>query len=81
MDNATQEQQMVEIVATQDAGYFVSNGTSGALTGYTLRKGKEFVNCDEVLIMETDAESLEDCFYEWRECAQAGEEGYTYWTE
>jgi len=72
---------MVEIVDTQEAGYFVGEGTSGALTGYTLRRGNEFVNCDEVLIMETDAETLEDCFEEWKDCALTGEEGYTYWTE
>ena len=36
-------QNSVKIVSEQDAGYFVGNGTSGALTGYTLRRGNENV--------------------------------------
>ena len=71
----------VAIVEMADAGYYVGETTCGALTGYTLQRGNEFVNCDEVLIMETDEEFLVDTFEEWKDCALAGEEGYTYWTE
>ena len=73
--------QNVQIVSAEDAGYFVGNGTSGALTGYTLRRGNEYVSCDEVLIMETDEETLEDTFEDWKMAAEEGEEGYAYWVE
>ena len=72
--------EVVEIVDVTDAGYFVGEGTSGALNGYTLRCGNEFVSCDEVLIMETDEEELAWTFEDWKQAALAGEEGYKYWT-
>lgn len=71
--------QQVQIVEATDAGYFVGNGTSGALTGYTLQRGNEYVSCDEVLIMEMDEETLEDTFEDWKQAAEAGEDGYDYW--
>lgn len=73
--------QAVEIVDTQDSGYFVSEYTNGSTYGYTLRRGDEYVNCDEVMIMEGDDESLEFAFEEWKHYALSGEAGYTYWTE
>lgn len=48
--------------------------------GYTLQRGNEFVSCDDVVTMETDAEFLAECFEEWKDCAAAGEAGYEYWT-
>ena len=69
----------VRIVNAEDAGCLVTETGAGSLTGYTLQRGNELVSCDEVLIMETDADSLEECFEIWKQCAQAGEEGYAYW--
>lgn len=73
--------QAVRIVDEQDVGYMVNEITSGSLTAYTLRRGNEYVSCDEVLILEEDEESLEETFEDWKEAALGGEEGYTYWLE
>ena len=69
----------VEIVDEVEAGYMLNEYTSGVLTGYTLRRGNEFVSCDEVLIMEED-EDLSYVFEEWKQFALDGYEGYKYWT-
>lgn len=76
------EQQMeaVQIVDEQYAGYMLNEYASGALTGYTLQRGNEFVYCDEVLILETDEEELAYTFEDWKQAALEGEEGYEYWT-
>lgn len=76
------EQQMeaVQIVDEQYAGYMLNEYASGVLTGYTLRRGNEFVYCDEVLIMEADEEELFYVFEDWKQAALDGEEGYEYWT-
>jgi hypothetical protein len=76
----TQEQN-VELVGTTGGSYFVDKYTSGSAYGYVLRRGKEYVSCDEVLIMETDEEELEYTFEDWKEAAEQGEEGYAYWVE
>ena len=73
--------QQVELVSEDYAGYYVSENASGSLNSVTLRRGNEYVSCDEVLIMETDEETLEYTFEDWKEAALEGEEGYTYWTE
>jgi hypothetical protein len=67
----------VRIVKEQDAGSFVGNGVSGSLTTFTLAKGDMRVSCEGVLYMEK--EYLEDAFYDWKECAEAGEAGYKFW--
>jgi hypothetical protein len=76
----TQEQN-VELVGTTGGSYFADKYTSGSAYGYVLRRGNEYVSCDEVLIMETDEEELEYTFEDWKEAAAAGEEGYAYWVE
>jgi hypothetical protein len=73
--------QNVELVGTTGGSYYVSEYTSGSAYGYVLRRGNEYVSCDEVLIMETDEEELEYTFEDWKEAAEAGEEGYAYWVE
>jgi len=75
-----QQMEVVEIVGEEYAGYMLNEYASGVLTGYTLRRGNEFVYCDEVLIMEADEEELFYVFDEWKQAALDGEEGYEYWT-
>lgn len=70
----------VEVFSAEPAGYLQTEYASGTTTNYTLRRGNEYVSCDEVLILETDEESLEDTFEEWKEMAESNEEGYKYWT-
>lgn len=55
----------------------LSNGAEA----FTLQRGCEFVRCDGVAYMETDATFLQDLFVEWCELALDGEEGYVYWVE
>jgi hypothetical protein len=74
-------EQNVELVGTTGGTYYADKHTGGSAYGYVLRRGNEYVSCDEVLIMETDEEELEYTFEEWKEAAEAGEEGYAYWTE
>ena len=66
----------VEVVSVEDAGYYVGEYTSGSTVKVTLKRGDEIASCDGILIWEEDM--AEDCFDEWAELAQAGEEGYTY---
>jgi hypothetical protein len=66
----------VEVVDIEDAGYYASEHASGNCVKVTLQRGTETVSCDGILIWEE--EYAEDCFEEWKECALAGEEGYTY---
>jgi hypothetical protein len=69
----------VKVVNIEAAGYYTSEHASGSCVKVTLRKGKETVSCDQILIW--DEEYKEDCFDEWMDCALAGEAGYTYKTK
>jgi len=66
----------VKVVNIEDSGYYTSEHMSGNTVKVTLRRGKAFASCEQILIW--DEEYAEDCFEEWMECALAGEEGYTY---
>jgi hypothetical protein len=68
--------QKVEVVSVEDAGYYSSEYISGSTVKVTLARGNEFVTCDGIVIWEE--EYAEDAFDEWKDCALAGEEGYTY---
>jgi hypothetical protein len=68
--------QKVKVVNIEDGGFYKDAYTSGNCVKVTLQRGKETASCDEILIW--DEEYAEDCFDEWRACALAGEEGYTY---
>jgi hypothetical protein len=66
----------VKVVNIEDAGYYTSEHASGSTVKVTLKRGKEIASCDEILIW--DEEYAEDCFEDWKDCALAGEAGYTY---
>jgi hypothetical protein len=66
----------VKVINVEAAGYYTSEHASGSCVKVTLQRGKEIASCDEILIWEE--EYAEDCFEEWRDCALAGEAGYTY---
>jgi hypothetical protein len=68
--------QKVKVISVEDAGYYSSEYASGSTVKVTLQRGKEIASCTQILIW--DEEYKEDCFEEWRDCALAGEEGYTY---
>lgn len=68
--------QKVKVVSVEEAGYYVSEYTSGSTVKVTLQRGKEVASCDDILIWEE--ELAEEAFEEWKELALAGEEGYTY---
>ena len=66
----------VKVVSIEDAGYYTSEYASGNTVKVTLQRGEAVATCEQILIWEE--EYAEDCFDEWRDCALAGEEGYTY---
>jgi hypothetical protein len=66
----------VKVVNIEAAGYYTSEHASGSTVKVTLQRGKEIASCDEILIW--DEEYAEDCFEDWKDCALAGEAGYTY---
>jgi len=66
----------VEVVSIEDAGYYASEYISGSTVKVTLQRGNEIASCDGIVIWEE--EYAEDAFDEWKDCALAGEEGYTY---
>ena len=68
----------VEVVLVEDSGYYSSEYISGSTVKVTLRRDDEYVSCDDILIWDSD-EYLSDIFNEWKELAEAGEEGYDYW--
>jgi hypothetical protein len=66
----------VKIVSVTEGVYCNSTHMSGSTVNVTLQRGEEFVSCEGILIWE-DSMADEDTFNEWRDCAAAGEEGYT----
>jgi len=68
--------QKVTVVDIAADGFYASEHMSGSCVKVTLQRGTETVTCGQILIW--DEEYAEDCFEEWRDCALAGEEGYTY---
>jgi len=69
----------VTVVDIEAAGYYASEHMSGNCVKVTLQRGTEIASCDGMLIW--DEEYAEDCFEDWKDCALAGEEGYTYTEE
>lgn len=72
-------QQQVEVFSVEDAGYYSSEYASGSTVTVTLCKGNEYAKCEGILIWED--ELAEEAWEEWVELAEAGEQGYTHWTE
>ena len=66
----------VEVISVEEAGFYSDDYISGSTVKVTLQRGSEQVSCDDIVIWEEGY--AEDCFDEWRACALAGEEGYTY---
>ena len=71
------QSKQVEVISVEDAGYYSDAYTSGSTVKVTLRRGAETASCDGLLIWEEELAD-EDTFDEWKELAQAGEEGYSY---
>lgn len=73
----------VQVESVEHCGYYNGlrdgNSCSGSTVTVTLRKGREWARCEGILIWEE--ENAEECFYEFKELALAGEEGYSYWVE
>ena len=55
------------------------NSCSGSTSTVTLRKGRQYARCEDILIWEE--ENADCCFDEWKQFAQEGVKGYTYWQE
>ena len=68
--------QNVQVVSVEAAGHYTSAYASGNTVKVMLRRGDDFVTCDEILIWD-DALADEDLFEEWAACAVAGEKGYS----
>ena len=66
----------VTVVDIEAAGYYASEHMSGNCVKVTLQRGKATASCKQILIW--DEEYAEDCFEDWKDCALAGEAGYTY---
>lgn len=68
---------MLTIVQVEE----VNSTVNGTTVKVTLRRdsdiGFEYVSCDDILIFDEDSID-EAVFEEWKEMAEAGEEGYTY---
>ena len=73
----------VQVVGNEYCGYYNGfkdgNSCSGSTSTITLKRGREYVQCEDILIWEE--ENAEMCFDEWKEFALEGEEGYSYWVE
>ena len=66
----------VTVVNIEADGYYTSEHASGNCVKVTLQRGKATASCEQILIW--DEEYAEDCFEDWKDCALAGEAGYTY---
>ena len=69
----------VEVIIVEDAGYYSDSNISGSTVKVTLQRGNEFACCNGIVIWDEELVD-EELFEEWKELAEAGEEGYTYWT-
>jgi hypothetical protein len=66
----------VKVINIEDGGFYKDAYTSGSCVKVTLKRGTEIASCEQILIW--DEEYAEDCFEDWKDCALAGEAGYTY---
>jgi hypothetical protein len=66
----------VKVVNIEDGGFYKDAYVSGNCVKVTLQRGKAVASCEQILIW--DEEYAEDCFEDWKDCALAGEAGYTY---
>lgn len=72
----------VEVVSVEDGGFYQDAYTSGSTVDVVLKRGNEFAKCEGILIFEEqDDESMFEYFEEWKQMAQSGEDGYSYWIE
>ena len=66
----------VKVIDVEEGEYYSSAYTSGNTVNVTLRRGKDFVKCDGILIFERELVD-NDLFDEWVAAAMEGDEGYT----
>jgi len=66
----------VKIVDVEPGEYYTSAYASGNTVDVTLKRGKDFVRCNGILIFEREQVN-NDLFDDWVEAARAGEEGFT----
>lgn len=72
----------IEVVSIKEGGYYSSGTVHGSTVDVTMRRDDEFASCEGILIWEAaDNEELDEMFEMWKQFAEAGEEGYKYWTE
>jgi len=71
------------VVGNEYCGYYNGlkdgNSCSGSTSTVTLKRGNEYARCEDILIWEE--ENAEMCFEEFKEFAEAGYKGYSYWRE
>ena len=66
----------VKVIDVEAGEYYSSAYASGNTVNVTLRRGKDFVKCDGILIFERELVN-NDLFDDWVEAAIAGEEGFS----
>jgi len=69
----------VKVIDVEAGEYYSSAYASGNTVNVTLRRGKDFVKCDGILIFERELVN-NDLFDDWVEAAIAGEEGFSAMT-
>ena len=73
----------VTVVDNEYCGYYDGtldgNSCSGSTSTVTLKRGNEYVRCEDILIWEECNKEI--AFEEWKELALDGEEGVEYWRE
>ena len=65
----------VKVVDVEDGGYYSSAYANGNTVNVTLKRGKDFVRCNGILIFEREQVN-NNLFDDWVEAAKAGEEGF-----
>lgn len=70
----------VKVVSIEAGDYFSGEHTSGSTVNVTLERDGEFARCEGILIWEEELADS-DLFEEWVAMADAGEEGYTTWSD
>ena len=66
----------VKVIDVELGEYYSSAYASGNTENVTLRRGKDFVKCDGILIFERELVD-NNLFDEWVAAAMEGDEGYT----
>jgi hypothetical protein len=66
----------VKVIDVEPGEYYSSAYASGNTVDVTLKRGKDFVRCNGILIFERELVN-NDLFDEWVAAAREGDEGYT----